>query len=85
MKRPQLSIIHDDLKKKFVLLVGPRQSGKTTLAKDIATYYKNPVYLNFDQIHDRAMIINQSWLPGTDLLILDELHKMADWKNYLTP
>lgn len=26
---------------------------------------------------------NQSWLPTTDLLILDELHKMQEWKNYL--
>ena len=25
----------------------------------------------------------QSWLPTTEILILDELHKMEGWKNYL--
>jgi predicted AAA+ superfamily ATPase len=32
---------------------------------------------------DREIINAQSWLPTADLLILDELHKMKDWKNYL--
>jgi uncharacterized protein len=36
MERVQKSRIIKDLKKKIVLLVGPRQSGKTYLAKDIA-------------------------------------------------
>lgn len=29
------------------------------------------------------MIQDQSWVDGVDLLILDELHKMPHWKNYL--
>ena len=83
MERIQKSRIIKDLKKKMVLLVGPRQSGKTYLAKDIAKSYSNSVYLNYDQITDRQMIKDQSWLDKTDLLIFDELHKMPDWKNYL--
>ncbi len=83
MERIQKSRIIKDLKKKIVLLVGPRQSGKTYLAKDIAKSYSNSVYLNYDQITDRQMIKDQSWLDKTDLLIFDELHKMPDWKNYL--
>lgn len=83
MIRTQKNIIVKDLEKKIVLLVGPRQSGKTYLAKDIATSFPNSLYLNYDQIKDRMIIHNQSWLATTDLLILDELHKMRDWKNYL--
>lgn len=76
-------MILKDLEKKIVLLVGPRQAGKTWLAKDIAKNFPNSVYLNYDQIQDREIMKAQSWLPTTDLLILDELHKMEDWKNYL--
>ncbi len=83
MKRIQKQWILRDLEKKMVLIVGPRQSGKTWLAKDIAKEFKSSVYLNYDQILDREIISAQSWLPTTDLLVLDELHKMRDWKNYL--
>ena len=83
MIRVQKNIIIKDLEKKIVLLVGPRQSGKTWLAKNIAADFPNSVYLNYDQIKDRDIINKQSWLDETDLLVLDELHKMPDWKNYL--
>ena len=83
MIRIQKDIIVKDLEKKIVLLVGPRQCGKTWLAKDIARSFQKSLYLNYDQINDRKIIQDQSWLPSTDLLIFDELHKMPDWKNYL--
>lgn len=76
-------MILKDLEKKIVLLVGPRQAGKTWLAKDIARGFERTVYLNYDQALDRAIITSQSWLPSTELLIFDELHKMENWKNYL--
>jgi predicted AAA+ superfamily ATPase len=83
MKRVQKQIILKDLDRKLVLLVGPRQSGKTWLAKDIAKEFQNSVYLNYDQPLDKKIIHQQSWLDSTNLLVLDELHKMDDWKNYL--
>lgn len=83
MKRAVREHIMRDLAKKMVFLVGPRQSGKTWLAKDIARSYKQSLYLNYDSPQDREIIRQQSWLPTTDLLILDELHKMRGWKNYL--
>lgn len=83
MERVQKNAILRDLEKKMVLIVGPRQSGKTWLAKSIAQNYKNSLYLNYDQLSDREIIHTQSWLNSTELLILDELHKMRDWKNYL--
>lgn len=83
MRRIQITPIIKDLSKKMVLLSGPRQVGKTFVAKDIAKTYQNPVYLNYDQTEDKDIIHKQAWLETTDFLILDELHKMPGWKNYL--
>ena len=83
MKRVQQDLILKDLDKKMVFLTGPRQVGKTSLALAIAEEFTRPVYLNYDSFEDREIIRRSSWLPETELLILDELHKMDGWKNYL--
>ena len=83
MKRYQTEKIIQDLPKKIVFLVGPRQVGKTWLAKEIASGFENAVYLNYDHLSDREIIRKEAWREKTALLILDELHKMPDWKNYL--
>jgi len=83
MERSQKHRILQDLKKKMVFLAGPRQAGKTWLAQAIANEYQNPLYLNYDNIEHRKIIQTHAWLDNTNLLILDELHKMPKWKNYL--
>lgn len=83
MDRVQIPAILKDLDKKMVILVGPRQAGKTWMAKRIAQEFSNSLYLNYDQVLDQKIMLEQSWLPSTELLILDELHKMPLWKNYL--
>lgn len=67
----------------MVLLTGPRQVGKTTLAKDLMASYHRPQYLNWDVSDDRRILLGQSWSPRADFLVLDEIHKMPDWKGYL--
>lgn len=83
MERFQKEAIRRDLQKKMVLLAGPRQAGKTTLAKDLAKEFSSFAYLNYDRLEDRKIMISEAWLPSTELLILDEIHKMPQWKNYL--
>jgi uncharacterized protein len=83
MERYQKQAIIHDLHKKMVLLAGPRQAGKTTLSKAIAQEFDSSVYLNYDSIEDRKIILEGSWLPSVELIILDEIHKMPQWKNYL--
>lgn len=83
MKRYQKDAILSDLAKKMVLLTGPRQAGKTTLAKDISKEFASSLYLNYDSRTDREIILSESWPSATELIILDEIHKMPEWKNYL--
>lgn len=83
MERAQKKLILRDLQKKMVLLAGPRQAGKTTLAKEVAQEFESSIYLTYDHREDRQVIQEEAWLPSVELIILDEIHKMPDWKNYL--
>ncbi|HEY9886600.1 MAG TPA: ATP-binding protein [Vampirovibrionales bacterium] len=84
IKRTQLDFIKKDLQEKLVFIVGPRQVGKTWIARQlIDNFPKDALYLNFDSLADRKIIEEQSWRRNTELLVLDELHKMDGWKNYL--
>lgn len=83
MERFQKKAIVSDLKKKMVLLAGPRQAGKTTLSKAVAEEFRSSVYLNYDRAEDRKIIKEEAWLSSVELIILDEIHKMPKWKNYL--
>lgn len=83
MKRYLCKHIADDLGRKMVLLTGPRQVGKTTLAQSLMSDFQRPQYLNWDVLDDRHILMAQSWSPRADFLVLDEIHKMKDWKAYL--
>lgn len=83
MKRAQQDIIVKDLARKMVFITGPRQVGKTCLAHAISEGFEKTLYLNYDNFTHRDIIHKADWLPDTELLILDELHKMRKWKNFL--
>jgi len=83
MKRYLEDRIFNDLLRKMVVLTGPRQVGKTYLARQVAARFARPCYLNYDNLADAAVITRQTWPGDTDLLILDEIHKMKEWKSFL--
>lgn len=81
MERPQKQIIAKDLENKMVFLAGPRQVGKTTLAKSLSSIWPKVEYLNWDSGEDRKIMLRQEWDRKADLLILDEFHKLKNWKS----
>lgn len=76
--------IVQDLKEKMVLVDGPRQVGKTTLAKQIGkNFFSNFSYFNWDYQPDRKKIINFELPAENKLIIYDELHKYKKWPNFI--
>ena len=80
MRRYLQSRVESDLSEKMVFLGGPRQVGKTTLAK--AVLPDPGGYLNWDIPAQRERILRRE-LPDTRAWIFDELHKNRRWRNLL--
>lgn len=80
--------IAEDLRSKMVFLAGPRQVGKTTLARNLLAAWPAGSYLSWDNRADRKEIRAARWPAESDggagaLLVLDELHKWKGWKGWL--
>ena len=75
--------IEDDLARKMVFVAGPRQVGKTTLARRILARAERGLYLSWDNREDRREIRASRWPAGEALVVLDELHKWRGWKGWL--
>jgi hypothetical protein len=72
--------VRRDLSKKMAFVSGPRQVGKTTLAKRLVG--RRPGYLSWDVAEDRERILRRE-LPPARLWAFDEIHKYRGWRNYL--
>ncbi len=72
-----------DLAEKMVFLAGPRQVGKTTLAKQILAAARVGTCLSWDNREDRREIRAARWPGGRALVVLDELHKWRTWKSWI--
>jgi uncharacterized protein len=79
--------------KSMIMLAGPRQAGKTTFARDIvAKDFSDVIYFNWDISGDKRRLVEDplfftkiplSSISSKPLVILDEIHKYRNWKNYL--
>ena len=96
MKRLYVDMLNRQLRseRQMVFLSGPRQVGKTTVAKMIAEHWNQSHVWNWDNTEDREIItggtkqiIERAHLSTpTDeptLLVFDELHKFSGWKDFL--
>ncbi|MBI5594586.1 MAG: ATP-binding protein [Elusimicrobia bacterium] len=74
----------EDLAKKMVFVAGPRQIGKTTLARDIiGGHFQETAYFNWDERGQRRQLMSGKWPAAAQLIILDEIHKFKGWKGFL--
>ena len=72
--------VRADLRRKMVFIAGPRQVGKTTLARSLKG--ANAGYLNWDTAEHRERFLRRE-LPASKLWVFDEIHKYRQWRNYL--
>ncbi len=80
MQRYLEKLLSEDLARKMVFLGGPRQVGKTTVARKLLSSQRN--YLNWDDDAGRGKILDKE-IPGSGLVVFDELHKYRQWRRYL--
>ncbi len=72
------------LPRKMAFVGGPRQVGKTTLALSLLgrnADETHPGYFNWDNPLHAARIRRLELSAGEPLLVLDEIHKYARWRN----
>jgi predicted AAA+ superfamily ATPase len=71
-----------------VVLLGPRQVGKTTLARTLAAEFPGALLLDLEQESDRARLVNPQLFLSQyrdRLVILDEVQVMPDLFSALRP
>jgi len=74
----------NDLQRKMVFIGGPRQVGKTTVARFILKkHFPEGRYFNWDFDEDRQDILKKRWRDDSPLLVFDELHKYPHWKQWI--
>lgn len=90
-------LIHDlindpTISDKMILLAGPRQVGKTTVAKDwLASTHHEKLYFNWDDEKIRREFRNNANFFESVAreygkhakIVFDEIHKLSSWKNVL--
>ena len=74
VRRRQQPYIEADLEKKLVLVAGPRQCGKTTLARSVLDDFGGE-YFSWDDGADRAALRAGRLDLDAPLWVFDELHK----------
>jgi hypothetical protein len=74
--------VAEDLDEKMVLLAGPRQCGKTTLARRMLDRLGG-AYFSWD-VAEHRKALRAGHLPDDDYLwVFDEVHKLRTWRNWL--
>ena len=79
----QTSVRKDLDDKKMVFIAGPRQVGKTTLAKQIQEAMGGGLYFSWDRREDRRKLLEAKWPAESTTIVLDELHKYPKWKRWI--
>lgn len=95
MKRVYMDVLrkHLALYKQMIFISGPRQVGKTTIAKKLLDEIGG-LYLNWDQPDDRLLMLgpfekiierigSRELGQEKQIIVFDEVHKYKGWKNHI--
>lgn len=96
MRRYYQNVIEDHFKhyQQMAFVTGPRQVGKTTISQNICAEVPFSKYLNWDQLVDRQILLTgveaiiqdlpiNAAVTQKPIIIIDEIHKYKNWKNFL--
>lgn len=84
MERSLTPYLETDLEKKMIFIAGPRQCGKTTIARILLDRAGSSTgYFNWDYDEDRRAILSKRFPLADNTVVFDELHKFPRWKNFL--
>lgn len=96
MKRNYKKIFldHFTAHRQMVFVMGPRQSGKTTVAQGIIDDQQQAKYLTWDNTNDRDLILQgpnaiadytslSTLTEEKPIICFDELHKYLNWRDFL--
>ncbi|GAB2487632.1 ATP-binding protein [Algoriphagus taiwanensis] len=80
-----------DWKQRLIAVTGARGAGKTTLLLQYAKKYLKPdgtnLYISLDDLyfmeHSMVELVDQFYLSGGRVLLLDEIHKYPNWSREL--
>jgi len=77
--------VQEDLATKMVFVGGGRLVGKTTFALSFlgSINESHPAYLNWDNVNNRRSLLRGEIPPNQKLIIFDEIHKFARWRNFI--
>ena len=75
--------VGEDLGSKMVFIGGPRQVGKTTFALGFLSggTERHPAYLSWDDLAARKVLLRGELPARERIIVLDEIHKFARWRN----
>lgn len=83
MERYLAEPIRRDLKRRMALWTGPRQAGKTRLAKHLMSEFKRPQYLTYENLDDARIMRSQTRPLNSDIVVFDGIRKMKGWKRFV--
>ena len=84
----QVTVLHRLAQNPAVVLLGPRQAGKTTLAQNVAAQHPGAVMLDMERESDRAVLARPELYLATvrdRLVVLDEVQHVPELFTALRP
>ena len=76
-----IDFVDNDQNYRVALVAGIRRTGKTTILKQLQSYYPDAIYIDLSRSDDGYLEIEEKFLDNpTNLLLLDEISYLSDYE-----